>query len=469
MCARVRSSAVALLVASACLGAADRGFAANEPASPAYPLKASANNRYLVDQKSAPFLITGDAPQALMVNLSGSDAESYFADRQSHGFNSLWINLVCNDYTAGRPDGSTYDHIFPFNGYLSGHDGDPKYYDLSKPNEVYFARCDAMIRAAAAHGLLVFLDPMETGGWMKGVMLNNGPDACRGYGNYVGERYKGFPNILWFHGNDFPDWHDAKQDATAVAIARGILDKDKNHIHTVELNGTSSSTDDPQWTAIIGLDGVYTYNPTYAQVLKSYNRKYPLPVFMLEANYEFESLAGPVTTAPILRKQEYWTILSGACGQLYGNHHTWTFDNGWQKFLDTPGANQMPILKAFFEGRAWYRLVPDQDHSVVTAGYGKFSSEGHVADNDYLTVARTDDGALVLAYTPVARKFTVAMGKLRAPATARWFDPASGAYTAVAGSPFPNSGAHEFETPGKNSAGDADWVLVLEVQATSNP
>src|SRR5579862_9709129 len=71
--------------------------------APAYPLKASASNRYLVDQHGAPFLITGDAPQALTVNLSAEDAEGYFANRQSHGFNSLWINLVCNDYTAGRP------------------------------------------------------------------------------------------------------------------------------------------------------------------------------------------------------------------------------------------------------------------------------------------------------------------------------------------------------------------------------
>ena len=42
----------------------------------------------------------------------------------------------------------------------------------------------------------------------------------------------------------------------------------------------------------------------------------PLPAYLVEANYEFESLQGPVTTAPILRRQEYWTLLSGAAGQL---------------------------------------------------------------------------------------------------------------------------------------------------------
>src|SRR5947209_19701336 len=75
----------------------------------AYPLKQSANRRYLVDRNNRPFLITGDAPQALMVNLPEADADLYFANRKAHGFNTLWINLLCKPGTGGRKDGSTYD------------------------------------------------------------------------------------------------------------------------------------------------------------------------------------------------------------------------------------------------------------------------------------------------------------------------------------------------------------------------
>src|SRR4029077_13376801 len=39
-------------------------------ANPAYPLRASANSRYLVDQNNVPFLLVGDSPQALIGNLS---------------------------------------------------------------------------------------------------------------------------------------------------------------------------------------------------------------------------------------------------------------------------------------------------------------------------------------------------------------------------------------------------------------
>jgi hypothetical protein len=35
-----------------------------------------------VDQNNAPFLIAGDSPQALMVNLSEAEADGFFADRQ---------------------------------------------------------------------------------------------------------------------------------------------------------------------------------------------------------------------------------------------------------------------------------------------------------------------------------------------------------------------------------------------------
>jgi hypothetical protein len=71
-------------------------------AAPAFPLKVGPNGRHLVDQKGKPFLIAGESPQALMVNLSEADAELFFANRQSHGFNAAWINLLCRKGTGAR-------------------------------------------------------------------------------------------------------------------------------------------------------------------------------------------------------------------------------------------------------------------------------------------------------------------------------------------------------------------------------
>jgi hypothetical protein len=437
-------------------------------ASPAYPLKQSANRRYLVDQTNAPCLIIGESPQALMVNLTTNEAAMFFANRSGHGFNTVWVNLLCSTYTGGRADASTIDGILPFTATIPS----TSTYDLTTPNEAYFARVDQMLNLAAQQGIQMLLDPCETGTFIlqTSLMRDNGTNRCRAYGQYLGNRYKNFPNIIWMSGNDFQTWRTTVDDNVVRAVALGIKDTDTNHLQTTELDYLqSSSLDDPTWNSILGLNGTYTYFPTYARLQMDYNRTNYLPNFLVEANYEFESLQGPVTTAPILRKQEYWTMTSGAAGQMYGNAYTWPFLNGWQGQLDTPGAIQISYLKTFFEARAWYDLVPDTNHIVVTAGYGTFSDSSHVADNDYLTAARTPDGSLVVIYTPIVRQFTVDMSKLSGPATTRWFDPANNTYTHINGSPFTNTGTLNFTPPGNNGDGDGGWVLVLETNPPPEP
>src|SRR5262249_31915898 len=82
-----------------------------------------------------------------------------------------------------------------------------------------------------------------------------------------------------------------------------------------------------------------------------------------------------------------------------------------------PGPVHMAYVKALLEPRAWYALVPDQNHSVLTAGYGTFSSNGGVDTNDYVTAARVPDGSLVMAYTPIVRQLTIDMTKMGGPTT----------------------------------------------------
>src|SRR5262249_37669370 len=87
--------------------------------------------------------------------------------------------------------------------------------------------------------------------------------------------------------------------------------------------------------------------------------------------------------------------------------------------------------------------------------------------NDYLTAARTPDGAIVLAYMPTIRTATVDMTKLGASVKAAWYDPTSGTLSPIAGSPFANSGTRDFTPAGPHGDGSGDWGLVLE--ATSIP
>ena len=449
---------LALLGALALVGSAS--------AAAVYPVKVGPTGRYLVDQAGAPFLMVGESPQALIGNLSLADAQTFFINRKSHGFNTVWINLLCAAYTACRADGATYDGIAPFTALLNTTqtDRDAPNYDFATPNEAYFAKVDQVLQLAAQYGFLVILDPAETGSWLT-PMMTNGADKTRAYGQYLGQRYKNFDNIVWMHGNDYhfdqPPTADLDQVTTALAL--GIKDVDTRHLQTIELYYLqSSSTDDPRWVPLIDLNAAYTYFPAYDEVLNDYNRQSILPVFLVESGYEFEDPPGVGTAPKNLRAQEYWTVLSGATGQLYGNHYTWQFIDGWQQQLDSPGAIQMGLLNALFAPRAWHLLVPDQGHVLVTAGIGTFG------DVDYVTAAQTPDGTLAMAYVPTSRTLTVDLSRLSGQVTARWYDPAVGTFSPVPGSPFANAGSYNFTTPGNNAGGDQDWVLVLEVRAPSD-
>jgi hypothetical protein len=428
---------------------ADRSRAA--AAGVAYPLKLSANRRYLVDQNNRPFMIVGDSPQSMIGNLSVQDAATFIVDRKKAGFNALLVDLLCDKYTGCRDDGTTYDGIEPFT--TPG--------DLATPNPAYFARADAIIRIAANAGIAVFLDPIETGGWLD-TLRNNGVQKAYAYGQFVGRSFKQFRNVVWSSGNDFQTWSNPSDDALVLAVAKGIQSVDPQNIQTIELNYlVSASLDDPRWAPIVKLDAAYTYSPTYAEVLKEYNRKNFVPVFLVEAGYELEQNISQVSdgTPLTLRRQEYWSMLAGATGQFYGNHYTWQFADGWKTHLDTPGSAQIGYLVKLFAGRPWFRLAPDQAHKIVTGGYGTFSSSGDVDSSNYVTTASTPDGTLAISYLPAGGTVSVDMGRFAGPVQAQWFDPTSGTYSRA--SRFPDSGIVKLSTPGTNAGGDPDWVLVL--------
>lgn len=434
-----------------------------------FPLHAS--ERLLVDACGVPFSVAGDSPQCLSANLSPANMNAYFASRAAQGFNAAWVNLLCTTYTGGRADATTYDGIAPFTGTISGG-----FYDLTKPNPAYFARIDAMLAAAAAQGTVVFLDPIEFGGFSPTVRANS-EAAATFYGQYLGSRYRGQANIIWMSGNDMAGFNQDK----FLVIATEIHSAGATQPQTAELDWPAlpSTVDDPSWVptnAPTSINASYTYNPTYALLLSDYDRNLHLPSIFIEGNYEGENLesGSHVTNGHDVRTQAYWSDLSGAAGWFYGNHwEVFALDNStWSNNLNgDQGAPQMAYVKSLFEARKWWQLVPDESHVVMTSGLGtcmastteQGRSSLNAQDNTCATAARTADGTLVIAYMPTARTITVDMSKLAATATARWYDPTTGGFTTLAGSPLANRGVQTFTPPAnKHADGFDDWVLVLE-------
>jgi hypothetical protein len=178
------------------------------------------------------------------------------------------------------------------------------------------------------------------------------------------------------------------------------------------------------------------------------------PFFFMEGRYENEG--GSVVC---MRYQAYYSILCGSTGHFFGNCPLWHFGyssswcglDDWQAELNSPGSLSMPHVKALFHSREWHKLVPDVDHSVVTAGYSAMAS------------ALTSDSATLIAYMPSGRQVTVNLDKLSgASVNAWWFSPSTGA--AVSIGTFAKSGTRNF-TP----SGGSDRVLVVDAASRNFP
>ncbi len=399
------------------------------------PFRISENQRYLTSRDNSPFLLQGDAAWSIIANLTKDEAAQYLENRRAKGFNAVLVNLIEHKFAKNAPK-NVYGEA-PF----------PKMSDWSVQNEEYFEHADWVIRKAAEKGMVVLLAPVYLGypgtdeGFIEEVMAN-GPERLLQYGQFLGQRYKDFDNIIWVMGGD-RDPGPARENVDMVAF--GIRQNDKRHLFSAHCHPDSSPPEQypGPWLEI---NTSYAYQIVHLRLIEDYNRKPVMPFFLIESIYEGEHNSSEVQ----IRRQAYWTILNGGFGHVMGNRPIWLFDPGWNTAMDGPGSLGMMHWGKLFRSRRWFDLVPDQEHKVVTDGLGEFWGL------DYLTAARTADGSSVIAYMPSARIITLDMMKLSgAQVNTWWFDPRSG--KATSGGTFSTSGARQFTPPGQG-----DWVLVLD-------
>ncbi|SEP21164.1 DUF4038 domain-containing protein [Trujillonella endophytica] len=411
------------------------------------------DGRYFLDQYGQPFLVRGDAPWSLMTDLSPPQAELYLSTREQQGFNAVVVSLLGSLGNGGpHDDGRTHDGVAPFDGG-----------DVLRWNEPYWERMTSYLRMAADHGITVFLYVVD--GWTIGrSFVPRSIDQCTGFGRRVGERFADLPNIVWVTGGDYAPATDDLAAGSDVdrcwdAVMRGIRETGDGRPFSIQLDFDESiSSDNPFWAPRLDWEFVYTYHPTYTAVLEAYGRSPARPVVLGEANYERENNQpeSAPTTDETLRRQVLWSLTSGAAGEVMGSHD-WDFPGGWETRLATPAVEQVGRLRELFAALRWWELVPDRADDLVTAGRGLPLEAGtavDVLDDDYVTAARTPDGAQAVVYLPSARTISVDTAVLAEGVHVAWVDPASGQRT-----PVPVSSI--FTTPGRNDGGDEDWVLLF--------
>ncbi len=176
----------------------------------AFPLKLSANHRYLVDQNNAPFPILGRTGW-FVISVPVADYQLFVDDSVSRGYNAIEMHVLDHDSRGFHPpldgnndapflkrlDGTTW------NGVLGATAP-----DFTTPNAAYWSFVDAFLNYCASKGVVVFMFPAYTGfqgggqGWMQ-EMSANGTTKMNAYGTWIATRYKNQGNIVWMAGGDY--------------------------------------------------------------------------------------------------------------------------------------------------------------------------------------------------------------------------------------------------------------------------
>lgn len=416
-----------------------------------YPLKASDNKRYLIDQNGLPFFWAGDAAWSLIAQPDSEDVTFYLDDRQKKGFTILLVNLIEHKFCSHAPD--NYYNDPPFSST-----------PFSTPNERYFLFADFVIQAAARRGIIVLLCPVYLGwnlgdeGWAAEVKSATNSEL-RSWGQYVGERYSKYDNIIWCIGGD-ADPGPLREKI--LEVVKGIRETDNRHLFTSHSQPEVLATAVWPKTDWMTINNVYSYSKTlYELCRKAYESEPALPYFMMESAYENEHNSTPQQ----LRAEAYRPVLCGSMGHIFGNCPVWHFSSvsgycelkDWKTQLNLEGSLSMDFMQRLFRSRPWYLLVPDFEHKVLTDGYGDWGSE------KYSPAAITTDSTCMIAYLMAESIVSIDLGRISG-ITARcwWYDPRSG--ETIESGEYPTSGIHEFTKPS-----EFDWILVIDNEESNYP
>ncbi len=420
-------------------------------------LKVSDDGHRLLHKDGTLFFYMADTGWELLHRLTLDETETYLKDRKAKGFNVIQTVILAENDGLRVPNAE---------GELPLFDMDP-----AKPNEKYFEHVDKVVRMAEKYGLFVALLP--TWGdkfnlkWGVGPVIFTNPDTARMYGEYIGERYKDFPNIIWVLGGDRQPENDS-QMKVIQAMAEGLNSKDGDkHLITYHMGGSSGNLfHNDEWLDfnMEATGHAIKDNPIYKETSVDYNKKPAKPCLNGEACYEdlpvgFNPANGRFYDYDV-RQAGYWTVLAGGAGYAYGNNNIWQMIDStlkgfyptqpWYDAIKSRGATQMGYLRKLFESRPFIDMVPDQDVLAKVFGQNK----------NMIRAARGKNGSFAIIYTPSGNPVHVDLKKLEADTiNGYWYNPREGTSSPV--EEFANTKKVKAFVP-PSSGPMVDWVLILD-------
>jgi hypothetical protein len=442
-------------------------------AAPVFPLKVSTNGRYFVDQSGIPFRINAEAAWLMSVQANAADVDTYLTNRKARGFNSVIVMgmVHAGDYSPFAPQA-------PHN--RAGNQPHAVVGDFSStPNEAYWSFVDSIIDKAASRGMVVIFAYTYLGygggnqGWWQEINQPvNTQEVCYRWGQWLGNRYKDKKNIVWYTLGDYTPPAGSEGSIRTHRIVEGI----KSTAPWALFGGEPSppdalSIDAVDFQDVLDMNSFYGCGPNFNQLNyltadRAWTYSPTRPAWVGEPPYFGETVGGGPGNRPATRNLQWYAVLGGGtAGDNTGIHNIWVFKD-WQVVLDGDYSYDRQNLFGFFASFPWYELMPSGTGGGRLGK--KLITSNNPNDASHIVSAANASGTLLVAYTPGTSPFSVDMTAMSGAARARWYDPTNANFMTVVAS-LPNSGTHVFSTPGSNSSGTADWVLVLDPAVASGP
>lgn len=425
----------------------------------------SASGHYLT-LGNKPFFWLGDTVWLLAQVPTRDELELYLRARAAQGFTVIQLTAVMGEervWGTARPtsrsDTPFIDHDVLKPAVTPGNNAaDATQYD-------YWDHLDYVLERIHAHGLRAALVAYFVGWRGDGYKFLQPTNAYQ-YGRFLGQRYRGKPELIWVLGGDNTPDTDARKavwNRLARGLAEGLSGREdySQVLCTYHINGGASSSQiwhEAPWLDFNMAQTWSDYQNIYPVLLRDYARTPTKPCGLGAGAYE----DGPqYPTKPInalvIREQACWSWFAGGY-HTYGNGNVWHFNTfkaestqPWTEALRSPGAETLRHIRRALESIEWWRLVPDE--TLFTEGKGSGKS---------LNVAmRSSAGDALAAYlcspAPVKLRLEPMTGQSKL--VAKWVNPATGEEHSAGA--FSNQ-SRSFSVP----PGWEDALLIIVAQRT---
>jgi hypothetical protein len=433
-----------------------------------WPTRVDPTGRHFQSSDGRAFFWLGDTAWLLAQASTREDADLFLETRADQGFSVIQMAAVNAERRAFA--GVLVPNAYGDSAFIAGDPARPRTTPGADPDDPaeydYWDHLDYLVDKAEAEGLVAAMFPMFVGYQNNGFESLTTANAYQ-YGAFLGERYGRRPNVLWvLCGDNNPETAEKRTiwNLMAKGITEGVAGSEdySRTLMTCHVQNRHSSAmwfHNAPWLDFNMRQVWATFEFIHPDLMLDYARTPAKPTGLGEGSYEHgvrysTHNGGFEIHAPAIRKQAYWSYLSGGY-HTYGNTNTWNLGvwtpgvtEPWKQALFSEGATHLTVLRDFFDSFDWWKLVPDPTTFVSGEG-GRYRRNvaARSSDGDRIVVYLTSDRNVVLDLTRITASDTV---------EATWVSPVTGERTVIGR--YPNEGSRTFTPP----TGWEDALLMLE-------